>query len=230
MRSFFRRRPSPAIVISSVALFMSLGGVGYAATQLPHNSVGSWQLRNHAVTYKKIMPNAVGRVRANTGQLQARIWKTCGPNMAMNGAQRGGDPKCFNTLPAQVGTTSNTKAVPTTTTTPTGIAAANLTAGDTYLGLANPTVTVTTAKGDVSAESVSVTCTLTVGGNTDKRTIAITTPTPASATAPATATQSIPMQLAGSGGTAGIACQSASASKTPPSVDVTSAINAVQVQ
>ncbi|HZE05906.1 MAG TPA: hypothetical protein VE127_11815 [Solirubrobacteraceae bacterium] len=229
MRSLLRRRPSPAIVISSVALFMSLGGVGYAATQLPHNSVGPYQLRNHAVTYKKIMPNAVGRVRANTGQLQTRIWKTCGPNMAMNGAMRGGDPKCFNTLPAEVGTTSNSKAVPTTTTTPTGIAAVNLTAGDSYLALANPTVTVTTGKGAKNAAAVSVTCTLAVGGNTDKRTIEITTPTP-STTAAATATQSIPMQLKGTGGTAGIACQSTSPNKTAPTVGVTSAIDAIQIQ
>jgi hypothetical protein len=32
LHSLLHRRPSPAIVISSVALFMSLGGVGYAAT------------------------------------------------------------------------------------------------------------------------------------------------------------------------------------------------------
>ena len=42
------------MAVSLVALFMSLGGVGYAATQLPNNSVGPAQLKNSAVTNSKI--------------------------------------------------------------------------------------------------------------------------------------------------------------------------------
>ncbi|HWE09420.1 MAG TPA: hypothetical protein VG325_08695, partial [Solirubrobacteraceae bacterium] len=122
-------------MISSVALFMSLGGVGYAATQLPQNSVGSYQLRNGAVTYQKIQPGAVGNVRANVRQLQERVWKVCGTNQVMFGANQNGDPKCTNSMPAEVGTTSNTAAIPTTGTA-TSVASANLTAGNSYLGLA----------------------------------------------------------------------------------------------
>jgi hypothetical protein len=36
-----RLRPSPALVVASIALAVSLGGVGYAAVKLPRNSVGA---------------------------------------------------------------------------------------------------------------------------------------------------------------------------------------------
>lgn len=225
---FLRRRPSPAIVISSVALFMSLGGVGYAATQLPQNSVGSYQLRNGAVTYKKIQPGAVGNVRANVRQLQERIWKVCGTNQVMFGANRDGDPKCTASMPSQIGTTSNTASVPTTATSPVSIASGTLTSGNTYLALANPTVTVTPAAGATGRQTASVSCTLTVGSNTQSRTITVTTP---SATEPGSA--ALPLQLTGTGGTAGVACsskQAGTANGTAPSVSVTSAVNAIQVQ
>ena len=44
-----RHRPSPAIVIACVALLIALGGVSYAATALPRNSVGTAQLKNNSV-------------------------------------------------------------------------------------------------------------------------------------------------------------------------------------
>lgn len=44
------RLPSPAMATALVALFVSLGGVSYAVTQLPRNSVGSAQIRSGAVT------------------------------------------------------------------------------------------------------------------------------------------------------------------------------------
>jgi hypothetical protein len=47
-------RPSPALVIACVALFVSLGGTGYAVLRLPRNSVGTAQLRNNAVTSSKV--------------------------------------------------------------------------------------------------------------------------------------------------------------------------------
>jgi hypothetical protein len=43
------RRPSPATVISCVALFVSLGGVSYAVTALPKNSVGTKQIKTGGV-------------------------------------------------------------------------------------------------------------------------------------------------------------------------------------
>ena len=54
-----RFHPSPALVISLLALFVALGGTSYAAiTALPKNSVGTKQIKNGAVTAKKISPSA----------------------------------------------------------------------------------------------------------------------------------------------------------------------------
>jgi hypothetical protein len=50
-----RLHPSPALVISVIALFVALGGTSYAAiTSLPANSVGTKQLENGAVTDAKL--------------------------------------------------------------------------------------------------------------------------------------------------------------------------------
>jgi hypothetical protein len=56
-----RPRLSYANVISSIALFVALGGTGYAVTQLPRNSVGNRQLKANAVTSAKIRARAVQR-------------------------------------------------------------------------------------------------------------------------------------------------------------------------
>jgi hypothetical protein len=48
------RKPSPAIVISVLALIVAMTGTGYAAISIPRNSVGTGQLRNGAVTGPKI--------------------------------------------------------------------------------------------------------------------------------------------------------------------------------
>lgn len=224
---FLRRRPSPAIVISSIALFMSLGGVGYAATQLPHNSVGTWQLRNQAVTYTKIRPGSVGTVRANLRQLQHRIWKVCGTNQVMFGANQNGDPKCTPSMPSQVGTTSNTADLDTANTAKT-VASANLVGGNSYLALANPTITVTPPANATSSttDTVTVGCTITVGSNTNTRQVTITTP---GGTTPASAT--IPLQLTGTGGSAAVSCAGKQVGTgTAPAIKVTSAVNAIQTQ
>ena len=229
LHSLLARRPSPALVVASLALFMSLGGAGYAATQLPSNSVGTSQLRNNAVSYKKIQPGAVGTVRANLKQLQARVSKTCGANTAISAIAQSGTPTCGSTLPAETGTTSNTASVPTTATTPTTVTSGTLPTGSSYLAFANPTITATGAGGAGNAARVRVTCTLTVGSNTQTRAATLdvgTTTVPAS--------ESIPMQLAGPAGAATVACASSiptgqTAPTTAPSVSVTSALNAIQV-
>ena len=47
-------RPSPALVISIVALFVALGGTGYAAVQLPKASVGAKHLKKNSVSSAKV--------------------------------------------------------------------------------------------------------------------------------------------------------------------------------
>ena len=54
-----RSRLSYANVTASLALFIALGGTGYAAVTLPRNSVGSAQLRSNAVGTKEIRRGAV---------------------------------------------------------------------------------------------------------------------------------------------------------------------------
>ena len=48
-----------ANLASTLALFLALGGVSYAAVKLPRNSVGAKQLRKNAVTSVKIKNRAV---------------------------------------------------------------------------------------------------------------------------------------------------------------------------
>jgi len=228
IRSLVRRRPSPAIAISLVALFMSLGGVGYAATQLPNNSVGPAQLQNNAVTnskiknsavtYKKIEPGSVGTVRANTGQLQARVKGTCGQGNGIGAIDSTGKVTCNLALPAEFGTTSNAAAL---TGTPTSVTSVNLpSSAGAYLALANPTATVT---GSGTPQRVSVSCTLSVGSNTQTRSTTIAT-----AQSTGTTSASIPLQVAGPAGTAGVTCVASPDTGTLPTTNVTSAINAVQ--
>jgi hypothetical protein len=52
-------RPSPAMVVACLALAVSLGGVGYAAVTLPKNSVGTVQLKDGAVTSKKVRDHSL---------------------------------------------------------------------------------------------------------------------------------------------------------------------------
>ncbi len=53
------RVPGPSMIVAMIALVVSLGGVGYAATQLPKNSVGRTQLRPAAVTNSELARDAV---------------------------------------------------------------------------------------------------------------------------------------------------------------------------
>jgi hypothetical protein len=59
MRTFRAGMPSPALVISIVALVVALGGTSYAAFSLPRGSVGAEQLRKNSVTTSAIRNGAV---------------------------------------------------------------------------------------------------------------------------------------------------------------------------
>jgi hypothetical protein len=48
------RKPSPAMLVALLALFVALAGSSYAAFSLPRNSVGTRQLMNNAVTTQKV--------------------------------------------------------------------------------------------------------------------------------------------------------------------------------
>jgi len=59
------RRPSPAIVVSVIALFVALGGTLYAAVTklLPKNSVGSSQVINGSLQKADISKKAIASLK-----------------------------------------------------------------------------------------------------------------------------------------------------------------------
>jgi hypothetical protein len=72
MAGLARFRPSPALIVASIALLVALGGTGYAAVSAtaPPNSVNTAALKNGAVTNPKIAANAVTGSRVKNGSLQ----------------------------------------------------------------------------------------------------------------------------------------------------------------
>jgi hypothetical protein len=54
------RRPSPALVVASLALLVALTGTSFAAVTLAKNSVGTVQLRPGAVTSPKVKDGSLG--------------------------------------------------------------------------------------------------------------------------------------------------------------------------
>jgi hypothetical protein len=58
-----------ANVIATLALFVALGGVGYAASKLPKNSVHTKQLANSSVTSPKVKDGTLGRADLAAGVL-----------------------------------------------------------------------------------------------------------------------------------------------------------------
>jgi hypothetical protein len=75
MRAISARLPSPAMIIACVALVVALGGVSYAATVLPKNSVGTAQLQKKSVTAAKLRAGSVNGAKVKDGTLLAADFK-----------------------------------------------------------------------------------------------------------------------------------------------------------
>jgi len=90
------RHLSYANVIATLALFIALGGVSWAAVTLPANSVGSKQIKKNAVTSAKVKDRTLKRSdfasgTLLTGQRGATGPKgDAGPSDAYEGTQSGG--------------------------------------------------------------------------------------------------------------------------------------------
>jgi hypothetical protein len=223
------RRPSAAMIIALVALFASLGGVGYAAISLPRNSVGTDQIRNTAVHgskinvlavgFRKIQFGAVGIRRINTNQVQARVNGTCAANSAMTAIDNHGNASCAPTAPKEFGT-SSASPVPVTTTS-TAIASKALPGGSSYLVLANPQIDVS---GATSPVRVDCTLALTPGDASTTTTRSVTVE--GTGHRLASIPLMVPAPAVANGSTAAVNC-TRSAGGTP-TVTVATAINAVQ--
>jgi hypothetical protein len=79
MRRMLRHKPSPALVISVIALIIAMGGTGYAAISLPKNSVGTKQLKKNAVKSSKVKNGSLLSKDFKSGQLPAGPQGPAGP-------------------------------------------------------------------------------------------------------------------------------------------------------
>lgn len=66
-----RRQITPSLVISVLALFVALGGTGYAISKLPKNSVGTKQIKNNAVVSAKVKDKSLLAKDFKPGQIPA---------------------------------------------------------------------------------------------------------------------------------------------------------------
>jgi hypothetical protein len=144
MRGFGKRRPSAAMLVAILALIVALGGVSYAAVQLPANSVGTKQIRNGAVTRKKLNPHLLSALAGKTGpQGPPGPTGATGATGPTGPAPSAGDSQYANPV-AALGTTDTT------------VLSANITIGAPSRILANASTGLFVTSPD------TVTCALTI--------------------------------------------------------------------
>ncbi len=68
-------RPSPALAVAALALFVSLGGSSFAAVQLARNSVLSKHIKDGQVRRADLALNAIGTAQVADGSLLAGDFK-----------------------------------------------------------------------------------------------------------------------------------------------------------
>ena len=256
LKSLARRRPSASMLVAIVALVMSLGGVGYAATVLPANSVGTAQIRNDAVNYKKILPrsvgvvrlatdgvttskirddnvtfdkihpNAVGRVRANLDQLQARLKATCPTGSAIGSVAKTGAVTCNPALPAH--TVSPAPAAPVTVAPGTTPTTVTTVALPAGASYMAFSNPALTVTGAGSGTQVAqhITLTCTLTVGTTTQSRSVTVDVPANSGADFTT--EIPLQQSGAAGPSTTACTATPDTGTLPAVKATGVIDALQ--
>jgi hypothetical protein len=234
--SLLRRRPSASLVVSFLALFVALGGVGYAATQLPKNSVGSaqlkngsvgnWKLKSNAVGGRKIINGAVGAKQVNSTQVQLRVGTPCSSG-AIKAVGLSGTVTCTPTLPNEVGTSATAVTLGTNATQ---VVTESLPSGSSYLVLAYPHAVISGTAG--VAQRVEVDCTLSVppgtGASTTTKSLAVELGSSNNSQA-GTIPLVLPVASSTSAQAASVSCtDSATPNTTPPTVAVDSTLNAIQ--
>jgi hypothetical protein len=247
LRSLFRRRPSASMVVSVTALFVALGGVGWAAVALPANSVGTTQLQNASVTNHKLLNGsvgnfklafgavgsrkmanaAVGTAQINPNQVQARVSGTCAATGgAINSITSAGKVQCGSAPPQEFGASTTTAVTVLKGATATPITTKSLPGSSSYLVFANPSVRIT--GGTVPPPGVEVDCTLSVGPT------AAATQTGSYTVQPGADDQaaSIPLMVTAPSNpnviTATVTCAKKFSGTPEPTVVVSTSINAIQ--
>src|SRR5579884_4164741 len=96
MRVLVNRRPSPALIVSVVALVVAMSGAGYAAFKVPKDSVGTKQLKNSSVTAKKLADGAVTQTKLGSALTVADATHANSSDTAANAAELGSrSPSAF---------------------------------------------------------------------------------------------------------------------------------------
>ena len=234
--SLVRRRPSAPLVVSFVALFVALGGVGYAATQLPANSVGTaqlqngsvgnWKLKSNAVGARKIINGSVGAKQVNSSQVQLRVGTACATG-AIKAIGLSGSVTCTPTLPNEVGTSA---AAVTLGAGSTSVATESLPAGSPYLVLAYPHVVISGATGQRVRGRLHAVGPAGHGPTSTTRPRALRSKSRSSANSQAgTIPLVLPVASATSAQTATVSCSDTATPSTPsPTVAVDTTLNAIQ--
>ena len=104
----WRERLTFANVASLLALFVALGGTGYAATALPANSVGNAQLKPDSVGSGKVRDGSLKAVDFKSGELPAGARGATGPAGAAGAAGPAGTVKATVTVVATGSIPGNT--------------------------------------------------------------------------------------------------------------------------
>jgi hypothetical protein len=233
-RSLARRRPSAALVVSFLALFVALGGVGWAALRIPPNSVGNAQLQNFSVGNAKLRPNAVGRAKimagavgarqVNSSQVQLRVTSSC-----LLGAVQSftvtGNVTCTPVLPNEYGTSAQATLGSGQTplaseTLPSGAS------GSSYLVIGN--IKWDATENASGPQSFDLSCSLSAGTGSTGAQASVdfeNNQTDASGAIPLI----VPAAATASSQTAAISCQDIVGPGLPaPTVTVDATINAIQ--
>jgi hypothetical protein len=240
LRSLMRRRPSAALVVSFLALFVALGGASFAAFRLPVHSVGNAQLQNFSVGNAKLRPNSVGAAKiiagavgarqVNSSQVQLRVTGPCTLG-AIQSIAVSGNVTCTPVLPNEYAGSGNALALDSTPASPTPVASETLPgtqAGSSYLVFGNVQLSaIDTAAGP---QTVSVSCTMARTGSLGAQGN-VTLPLGGSyaTNGAATIPLVLPLIVAGSSETVSISCDQTSSPAAPaPQVAATATINALQ--
>jgi hypothetical protein len=96
MRRLFDKRPSPSMVVALIALFVALGGSGYAAVQIngkviKNGTVSGKKLKRNSVTGKQVKESTLGTVRrARSATDATNAANAANATNAANAAKLGG--------------------------------------------------------------------------------------------------------------------------------------------
>jgi hypothetical protein len=234
LRSVLRRRPSAALVVSFLALFVALGGAGWAAFRLPRHSVGNAQLQNFSVGNAKLRPNSVGPAKIIAGavgarqvdasQVQLRVTSSC-PLGAIQSLGVSGNVTCTPVLPNEYGTSASDATVGTGSTLIAQKQLAGSINGSSYLVFGN--VQWTVSGNPQGSQSVELKCSLVSSSSTGGEGIADldANRTMQAGTIPIVA----PATITGSHGTVMITCDFTATPGNPaPTVTVNATLNAIQ--